>query len=149
GLPVSAVRSFERRADALFPPLVEIVFLDTDCRPVTDPALLDVLTRPYIACDRGGSDYNLANERLGVIEQIIPSSRWGEVCTEARAASTEEVMGRGTPSLRDRCEEFARQAESALGSRLTQLRLRASLGGADVYDLGAEQAIGDALIRGI
>ena len=43
------------------------VHLDTDRRPVSDPALLAILSRPYTA---GGTDYNLANERLGFIDDI-------------------------------------------------------------------------------
>src|SRR5271157_874163 len=40
GLPESAIRSLERRADALFQPFAEVVFLDTDLSPVTDQNIL-------------------------------------------------------------------------------------------------------------
>src|SRR5262249_16947038 len=62
-LPGSALRSLTRRAAALFPPLVEVVYLDTDRRPA-EPRLLAALGRQYRAHDKGGSDFNLANDRL-------------------------------------------------------------------------------------
>jgi ATP-dependent helicase HepA len=144
----------ERRADELLPPFVEVVYLDTDCRPVTDPDLLAILGEPYRSYEKRGSDYNLANERLEVLESIIPSSRWADLCTQAREASALEVLGRGSPPLRDRCESFARRAEQVLGARLAQLRLRGLTEGggataANSHILASEEGIGSALVAGI
>jgi ATP-dependent helicase HepA len=147
GLPPSAGRSLERRADAFLPPFVETVFLDTDCRPATDANLLAVLNRPYLASNKGGSDYNLANERLEALDTLIPPSRWADICTRAREASALEVLKRGTPALQERCEAFAHQADHTLAARLTQLRLRSSTESAQ--ELIAEEAVGAALVRGI
>jgi ATP-dependent helicase HepA len=155
GLPESAVRSLERWADALFPPLAEVVFLDTDLNPVTDQQILRILERPYRAHDRRGTDYSLANERLAVLDQLVPSTRWVELCGRARAASATEVMGRGTPPLRERCAELARDAERALGARVEQLRLRAGYersGGERpglARELLREELVSQALVRGI
>lgn len=157
GLPSAAVRSLQRRADALFPPLIEVVFLDADGRPVADEALLAILTRSYLAHDKGGSDFNLANERLSAIDPIVPPSRWAELCAHARSAAADEVLIRGDPPLRDRCEAYAEQAERESGIRVAQLRLRhrneldGSLTGNSVssQDLSLEERIGAALVRGI
>jgi ATP-dependent helicase HepA len=157
GLPRTALRSLQRRADALLPPLIEVVFLDADGRPVTDPNLLSVLTRPYLTHGKGGSDYNLANERLPAIDAIVPPSRWRDLCTEARAVSAAEVLARGTPPLRERCLAFAAQAEREVGQRLAQLRLRlgrdqaphAPGGGVSDRDIAVEEAVGASLVRGI
>ena len=157
GMPRSAVRSLQRRADAILPPLIEVVFLDTDGRTVADPDVLAILGRPYLAHDKGGSDYNLANERLAAIDPIVPPSRWPDLCAHARAASSAEVLTRGEPPLRERCAAFAEQAGRGLGLRLAQLRLRlgreqgerSSGGTVSARDIEIEEAVGAALVRGI
>jgi len=153
-LPESAVRSLERRTDALFQPLAEVVFLDTDLNPVTDENLLCVLERPYRAHDRRGCDYNLANERLAVLDQLVPSTRWINLCGRARTASATEIMGRGTPPLRERCAARAREAERALGARVEQMRLRVGYERSGerpalARELLREELISTALVRGI
>ncbi len=157
GLPRAALRSLQRRADALLPPLIEVVFLDADGRPVTAPSVLAVLGRPYLAHDKGGSDYNLANERLTAIDPIVPPSRWPDLCAQARAASAAEVLARGVPPLRERCEAYAALAERDLGLRIAQLRLRlsreqdqqASGGSVSARDIAVEEAVGASLVCGI
>ncbi len=145
-----ASRPLQRRADALLPPLTETVFLDTDCRPVTDQGLLAILGRPYHSADKGGRDYNLANERVGVIDQLVPPSIWPSLCSRVREASVVEVLGRGEPPLQERCEGFARRAEALIAARVEQLRLRVECGaGADVGDPAAEESVGRAIVCGI
>lgn len=156
-LPRAAIRSLQRRADALLPPLAEVIFLDADGGPVTDAALLNMLGQSYLAYDKGGSDYNLANERLSAIDPIVPPSRWPDLCAQARNAAMAEVLGRGEPPLRERCEQYAVQAERDIAQRTAQLRLRLrreqgkTLSGGSVsdHDIAVEAAVGKALVRGI
>lgn len=154
GLPKSTVLSLERRADALLQPFTEIVFLDTDLNAVTDPSILRILERAYLAHDRRGSDYNLANDRLQVLDELVPSTRWIDLCARARAASATEVMGRGSPPLHERCKEWGRLAERALGARVEQMRLRAACERSGdrailAKELLREEFIATALVRGI
>ncbi len=157
GLPRAAIRSLQRRADALLPPLTEVVFLDADGRPAADPTLLEVLAHPYLAHDKGGSDYNLANERLTAMDPIVPPSRWPDLCIQARTAAQAEVLARGEPPLRERCEGYAAQAEREFSLRLAQMSLRLSReqgqrlsgGTVNASDIAIEKAVGAALVRGI
>jgi ATP-dependent helicase HepA len=154
GLPTSALRSLIRLADALFPPIVEVVYLDTDGRPVTDQKLLSVLCRPYRSSDKGGTDFNLAHERLPALDDLVPPERWPELCQAARDRSAVEAMSRGTPPLHERCAELAVRAERELGARLAQLRLRVDREpehgrAAVVNELSAEEALSHALVAGI
>jgi ATP-dependent helicase HepA len=157
GLPALAIRSLSRQADALFPPLIEVVYLDTDGRAVTAPKLLSILERPYLQASKGGTDFNLANDRLAVLDQLVEPTRWAELCLHAKSVSAEQVMERGEMSLRVRCEEFAKQAERALSIRLEQLRLRLAKDSTELTvsstvsdrDLEFERALHDAVVSGI
>ena len=85
---------------------------------MNDPSLLQILGRRYLQRNKGGTDYNLANDRLSLLDEIIDVNRWRGVCEEARTASAAEVFGRGEPSLRERCEEYAQRADRELTMRL-------------------------------
>jgi ATP-dependent helicase HepA len=120
----------------------------------TDARLLAVLARPYLSSDKGGTDHNLAHERLPALEELVPPERWPALCQTARERSAVEAMGRGTPPLRERCAEFAGKAERELGARLAQLRLRVDrerMQGEPPgsKELAAEEAISRALVLGI
>lgn len=157
GLPASAARSLQRQADALLPPQIEVAFLDSDGRPVDDAPLLAILSRPYLAADKGGTDYSIAHDRLACLDPLIDPARWPAVCQHARQRSAEEILGRGSPPLRQRCLDFARQAERELHARVEQLRLRLArdeaperLGGTGgARELELEQALSEALVAGI
>ena len=157
GLPASATRSLQRQADALLPPQIEVAFLDSDGQPVDDASLLAILARPYRAADKGGTDYSIAHDRLACLDPLIDPARWPAVCQHARQRSADEVLGRGSPPLRERCLGFARQAERELHARVEQLRLRLArdetseqFGGiVGVRDLKLEQALSEALVAGI
>ncbi len=157
GLPALAIRSLNRQADAFLPPLIEVVYLDTDGRAVTDPKLLSILERPYLQHSKGGTDFNLANERLAVLDQLIEPTRWAENCINAKNISAAMVLERGAVPLRVRCEEFAKQAERALSIRLEQLQLRLAgdatplntAATVSARDLELEKALHDALVSGI
>jgi ATP-dependent helicase HepA len=115
----------QRRADGLFPPIVESIFIDARYEPmgaVEDEALLSILQRPYKG--KGGKyrDYNLAKSRLSILDNFIEPSSWQEFCYQARRTSLELLSQR--PEFISLCENSAIRAEQKLGKRLDQLRLR-------------------------
>jgi ATP-dependent helicase HepA len=144
-----------RRADAALPPAYERIFLDAELREVQDPALLAVLTRPF---DKrggaGGRDYNLTKHRSGVLDEVVAPDRWEGLCRGARAAA--ETQLRGRPALLARCQAAASAAGGRQAVLQEQLALRAAAsiagrGGKSeaARDLDLEQAVGEAIIRGI
>ncbi|MEG4802116.1 protein DpdE [Microcoleus sp. ARI1-B5] len=118
--------SVKRRADALFPPLVETIFIDARYEPmsiVEDEAVLKILQGSY----KGKSshpcrDYNLAKSRLSVLNEFVDESKWPDLCTQAR--ETSEILLRDRTSFIELCEQRAKIADRKLGNRLDQLRLR-------------------------
>ncbi|MEG4446729.1 protein DpdE [Microcoleus sp. AT9_B5] len=118
--------SVKRRADALFPPIVETIFIDARYEPmsiVEDEAVLKILQGSY----KGKSshpcrDYNLAKSRLSVLNEFVDESKWHDLCSQAR--ETSEILLRDRTSFIELCEQRARIADQKLGNRLDQLRLR-------------------------
>ncbi|MEG3981776.1 protein DpdE [Microcoleus sp. T3B2] len=118
--------SVKRRADALFPPIVETIFIDTRYEPmsiVEDEAVLKILQGSY----KGKSshpcrDYNLAKSRLSVLNEFVDESKWPDLCSQAR--ETSEILLRDRTFFISLCEQRARIADQKLGNRLDQLRLR-------------------------
>ena len=118
-------KTLQRRVDGLFPPIVESVFIDARYEPmcaIEDETLLNILQRPYNG--KGGKyrDYNLAKNRLSILDNFIDSSRWQEICYQARRTSLELLSQ--CPEFISLCENSAIRAEQKLGKRLDQLRLR-------------------------
>ncbi|MEG4999389.1 protein DpdE [Microcoleus sp. B4-D4] len=118
--------SVKRRADALFPPILETIFIDARYEPmsiVEDEAVLKILQGSY----KGKSshpcrDYNLAKSRLSVLNEFVDESNWSDLCSQAR--ETSEILLRDRTSFIELCEQRARIADQKLGNRLDQLRLR-------------------------
>ena len=118
--------SVKRRADALFPPIVETIFIDARYEPmsiVEDEAVLKILQGSY----KGKSshpcrDYNLAKSRLSVLNEFVDESKWPDLCSQAR--ETSEILLRDRTFFISLCEQRARIADQKLGNRLDQLRLR-------------------------
>jgi len=118
--------SVKRRADALFPPIVETIFIDARYEPmsiVEDEAVLKILQGSY----KGKSshpcrDYNLAKSRLSVLNEFVDESKWSDLCSQAR--ETSEILLRDRTFFISLCEQRARIADQKLGNRLDQLRLR-------------------------
>lgn len=118
--------SLKRRTDALFPPIIETIFLDARYEPmslVEDEALLHILQGSY----KGKSshpcrDYNLAKNRLAAIDEFVDESKWADLCSLARGTS--ERLLRDRTFFISLCEQRARIADQKLGNRLDQLRLR-------------------------
>ncbi len=118
-------KTLQRRVDGLFPPIVESVFIDARYEPmcaVEDETLLNILQRPYKGQGGNCRDYNLAKSRLYILDNFIESSRWQDVCYQARDTSLELLSQH--PEFISLCENSAIRAEQKLGKRLDQLRLR-------------------------
>jgi ATP-dependent helicase HepA len=115
-------QALARRADALFPPMLETIFLDARMCIVEDAALLDILQRPYHSKSGRRRDYNLAKERLPILDEFVDAFEWQDFCRRARRTS--EDLQRKRPEFIDLCEQRAKFAEQKLGNRVDQLRLR-------------------------
>ncbi|MFH7024686.1 MAG: protein DpdE [Heteroscytonema crispum UTEX LB 1556] len=144
----------KRRADALFPPIVETIFVDARKQPmsvVADEKLLNILQLPYK--DKSSNqywDYNLAKGRLGIIDDFVDANKWQDFCRQARSTSLELLSKR--PEFRKLCEQLAKVGENKLGNRVEQLRLRMNLQTWDsalAKELDIESELSEALLEGI
>jgi ATP-dependent helicase HepA len=127
-------RSIIRRADALFPPTVESIFLDIQLRIVIDPYLLGILHRPF-SKKAPNRDYNIAKNRLNLIDEYISQDEWGNLCRIARETSENLLLQH--KDFQARCEEYAQRADRELSDRIDRLGLRLERS----HDLKLEQEI--------
>jgi ATP-dependent helicase HepA len=147
----------QRRADGLFSPIVQSIFIDARQEPmsvVEDEALLNILQRPYRGKDSRYRDYNLAKNRLPILDEFVDSSRWQDFCYRARRTSL-ELLNQGT-KFKELCSTSVLRAEQKLGKRLDQLKLRVnrlveqknpdSLLAQELHD---ETAYASAIVEGI
>jgi ATP-dependent helicase HepA len=114
--------ALQRRMDAIFPPLVETIFLDTRMNGMNDPHLLEILQRPYSKKRKPTHDYSLSKGKLQVLDEFVSRDDWANLCRTSREQSA--WLLRQRPDFRDRCQRHAMQAEQQLGDRLEQLQLR-------------------------
>jgi ATP-dependent helicase HepA len=155
GLPDVGNQFLSRRADALFPPFMETIYMDSSMREVEDATLLNVLHRPYSKKSLPTRDYSLDDNRLWVIERLVGADMWPIICREARNNS--ETLLRNRQTFRRTCESFAAAAEREISRRIEQLRLRHDrqtedgVGGNPslARDLLMEQSLSTALVKGI
>ena len=116
------IKTLRRRADALFPPKLETVFVNARMEIVEDTGLLNILQRPYYGKDRDYRDYNLAKDRLSIIDEFIDPGKWSNFCQLAR--KTSEKLLRDRTSFSELCQQRAKVATLKLDNRLNQLQLR-------------------------
>lgn len=155
GLPEASSQSLSRRADALFPPFIETIYMNASMREVEEARLLKILRRPYSKRSLPTRDYSLDDNRLSVIERLVGADMWPILCREARNSS--ETLLRNRQSFRSTCESFAASAEREISKRIAQLRLRHDRQAGDgagvnpglARDLLMEQYLSAALVRGI
>lgn len=148
-------RALERRADALFPPMLETIFLDAQMSIVEDVALLNILQRPYYGKSSHSRDYNLAKDRLPILDEFVNADEWPDLCSSAR--STSEDLLRDRPSFIELCQRYAKSAEQKLTNRVDQLRLRLNRfvlteqisDSVLAQELSTESALSQALMEGI
>jgi ATP-dependent helicase HepA len=114
----------QRRVDGLFAPFVKSIFIDARYEPmsiVEDKKLLNILQFPYKKSNQL-QDYNLAKNRLHLIDDFITPSRWQEICDRARQTSLDLLTQQADFSKL--CGKISHDAEQTLGRRIEQLRLR-------------------------
>jgi ATP-dependent helicase HepA len=143
--------ALKRRMDAIFPPVVETIFLNMQMNVVDDSQLLDILQRPYSKKRRPTHDYSLSKDKLQVIDEFVSRDNWAALCRTSREQS--EMLLRESPNFRDRCQQYATQAERKLGDRLEQLQLRwerqSQLDKSLAQEVEIERELKQVLIRGI
>ncbi len=132
----------KRQADGLFPPRWESIFLDTNFQKVEDESLLESLQHTY----RDKKDFNLAKNRLPILDQYINAEKWPEMCQNARQKS-EEILRQNADFIQW-CENHSNLADKKLETHIYQLKLREkNLEHSE--ELKIETAIKTALIEGI
>jgi len=147
-------KALERGADALFPPLMETIFLDTQMKVVEDATLLNILQRSYNGKGGYARDYNLAKDRLPILDNFVDAHQWLDLCRNARTAS--ESLLRDRSSFIELCQRNAKIAEQKLSKRVEQLRLRLNRISEEQLkdstlnqELKIESALEAALLQGI
>ena len=148
-------RVLERRADALLPPRLETIFLDAQLTVVEDQEILNILQRPYKDKSAHCRDYNLAKNRLSVLDEFVDANEWPKFCRTAR--STSEELLRDRPSFVQFCQQQAKSAEQKLTNRTDQLRLRLNRlvstervsNSVLEQELSNESALSQALVEGV
>ncbi|WP_341529112.1 protein DpdE [Nostoc sp. UHCC 0302] len=146
---------WKRRVNALFPPIVETIFIDTRSEVlcgVQDELLLNILQRPYSKDknSKGTQDYNLAKERIEIIDNFIAVNNWQNICYQVRDTSKKLLTER--PDFVKLSEHYAQVAEQKLAHRVEQLRLRLNrqpLNKTLAEELEIETALSAAILQGI
>ncbi|MEH2071813.1 MAG: protein DpdE [Nostoc sp.] len=150
----SQFKILQRRVDALFPPIIETIYIDgrnESISAVEDKILLNILQRPYK--DKNNyqqRDYNLAKERLEIIDNFVDPNKWQNFCYQVRNASLALLTNR--PDLIELCEKCAKVAEKKLGNRVEQLRLLLNQQSWDqtlAEELKIETTLSAAILEGI
>ncbi|MFN6516291.1 MAG: protein DpdE [Nostoc sp. CreGUA01] len=150
----SQFKILQRRVDALFPPIMETIYLDGRHEPISvveDRVLLDILQRPYKDKNNNqGRDYNLAKERLEIIDNFVEPSKWQNYCYQVRNTFLALLSNR--PDFLELCEQRGFVAEKKLGNRVEQLRLLLNQQTGDqalAQELKIETALSAAILEGI
>ena len=159
GLDVRKLKSLKRRADALFPPLIKTVFLDTrggEMSIVEDENIQQILQRKYSGKSyKATRDYNLAKNRLEILDRFVPAENWQDFCRQAR--TTSEELLKQQPNFMELCQKRAFFAENKLETRINQLQLRLKRHSETekipndslTEELDTETALGEAVMEGI
>lgn len=118
----TTTRALQRRADALFPPMYETVYLDATLTLVTDAAIVALLDAPYReASTPGGFDYNLSSRSENLLSLVSPASLL-QTCMNVRARS-EELL-RQSHSFTNRMHEARTRSVTTLGARVARVEAR-------------------------
>ncbi|HEY9697648.1 MAG TPA: protein DpdE [Trichocoleus sp.] len=145
--------ALKRRMDAIFPPIVETIFLDTRMNVVKDQYLLNILQQPYSKKRQPTHDYSLSKGRVPIIDEFVSRDDWENLCRTSREQSA--ISLRNHPDFYNRCQHYATQAKRQLGNRLEQLQLRlerqsqADVDASLIQEIGIERALKQILVDGI
>ncbi len=143
------------RADGLFPPLMETVWVDAEGRGVKgDAELEELLSLPYDSdgTKRFGRDYNLNPERWEHIAELFEAGEWAEICRKVRRKAEQVLVD--SIDLKGRCDRYAERAVRRADESIERLRTRlagggAGAGGREAEQLELEKALISALEEGI
>lgn len=119
------LKALQRRADALFIPTFETVYVDArseEMSLVEDAELLGILQRAYRGKGGPNRDYNLSKNRTSLIDSFVDPLEWDDFCQKGRVISEELLRGRS--AFREMCEQSAVTAAIQLENRVNQLQLR-------------------------
>lgn len=150
----SQYHTLKRRVDGLFSPMLKTIFIDgrhDAMTLVTDPTLLEILQKPYK--DRSSDksrDYNLAKDRLKIIDGFVDASHWKTFCHQARQTSTELLWQ--DSEFTELHKQYAQLAEQKLNKKVEQLQLRLKSQKDDsalAEELEIKTALSAAIIQGI
>ncbi len=135
--------AIKRQADGLFLPHCQSIFLDINYQKVEDEKLLEILQIPY----KGkAGDFNLAKNRLPILDRFIEPEQWPILCKQAREKS-EDVL-RQNPEFIKLCEQSIKLTQIKLATRINYLKLREQ-NLQNIKELKLENDLKDALIAGI
>ncbi|WP_333331965.1 protein DpdE [Microcoleus sp. T3_A4] len=119
------LKALQRRADALFLPIFETVFVDArseEMSLVEDAEILAILQRAYKGKGGPNRDYNLSKNRTSLIDSFVDPLEWDDFCQKGRVVSEELLRGRS--AFVEMCEQSAVTAAIQLENRVNQLQLR-------------------------
>ncbi|MFM2062337.1 MAG: hypothetical protein RLZZ507_2007 [Cyanobacteriota bacterium] len=146
----SKLPAIRRLTDGLFPPILKTIFIDARCEPmsiVEDGELLTILQTPFKDRNSPYKDYNIAKERLFVLDEFIDSHQWTNFCY--RASQSALNLLHQNPDFQQASELSAKRAEQKLGKRLEQLRLRNQNNNQNPEEIITEKELNQAIIAGI
>jgi ATP-dependent helicase HepA len=140
--------AIQRRADSIFPPAVESIWMDSDGTAIVDPDVVEVLERGYrkpTGAEEGG-DLNLNLARLQAAYQVLPQADWRDAWRGAEAAARTMVVTLDSFTTRvDASLELC--VQDAL-TRQRQLALREShTEGEEASALRAEREVESAMAK--
>ncbi|MEG4282028.1 protein DpdE [Microcoleus sp. A006_D1] len=119
------LKALQRRADALFLPTFETVFVDARSEQmslVEDAEVLAILQRAYKGKGGPNRDYNLSKNRTSMIDSFVDPLDWDDFCQKGRVVSEELLRGR--EAFVEMCNSSAVSAAVQLENRVNQLQLR-------------------------
>jgi ATP-dependent helicase HepA len=119
------LKALQRRADALFLPIFETVYVDARSEQmslVEDAEVLAILQRGYKGKGGPNRDYNLSKNRTSLIDNFVDSLDWDDFCQKGRVVSEELLRGR--EAFVEMCNNSATSAAIQLKNRVNQLQLR-------------------------
>jgi len=121
------LKTMRRLTDGLFTPSLKTIFIDARYEPmsiVEDLELLKILQTPYKSACRLYRDYNLAKNRLPILDDFVASGQWADFCRRANDSALNLLCQ--SQWFQELCTTSAKRAAEKLGRRLEQLRLRAN-----------------------
>ncbi|MEG4014282.1 MULTISPECIES: protein DpdE [unclassified Microcoleus] len=152
------LKALQRRADALFIPTFETVFVDARSEQmslVEDAEVLQILQRGYKGKGGPDRDYNLSKNRTSLIDSFVDPLEWDDFCQKSRVVSEELLRGR--EAFVKMCNNSAVSAAIQLKNRVNQLQLRLNrlskseqlLESVLGDEISTESALSEAVLAGI